>query len=175
MNEADLYAAAEKLASVNETEFYRAQARALNRAINTARAAMSQGIRKHYNIPASVIKGTAKIKKASAAMQAASLSCVGRPVDLTKFKVNITKRNGVMAEVRKGEKRRLPHSFFVSTARASGLFHRETSSRLPIQKEFGPSVPQMACNENVQDIMDERSQDMYWRTLEHEVMRRLEK
>ena len=56
----------------------------------------------------------------------------------------------------------------------AGLYHRASESRLPIQREFGPSVPQMAGETNVSKGVQDRMQEVFQTRFEHEVMRRLE-
>lgn len=42
-----------------------------------------------------------------------------------------------------------------------GIFHRVTTSRLPIEKEFTLSVAQMAGNVNVIDTVEDRMQRVF--------------
>ncbi len=143
---------------------------AMNRAITAGRTQLSKGIREKYIIRAADIKGTLSTKKATSGNMQASVSSEGRPIELIKFKVRKLK-SGYFAQVKKGGGGRLPHSFFVSVGKA-GLYHRETSSRLPIQREFGPSIPKMASDTNVSATVEKRIQEVFQARFAHEMGRR---
>ena len=149
-----------------------ATAAALNRAVIAGRTAVSKGIRERYTIRASDIKDQVRIKCATKDSLEASVTISGSPIDLTNFRVRISRR-GAYAQVKKGGGGILPRSFFMVVGRA-GLYHRASESRLPIQREFGPSVPQMAGETNVSQGVQERMQEVFQARFEHEVMRRWE-
>jgi hypothetical protein len=149
-----------------------ATAAALNRAVIAGRTAVSKGVREHYTIRASDIKGQVCIKRAAKSSLEAAVTISGSPIDLTNFRVRISRR-GAYAQVKKGSGGILPRSFFMAVGKA-GLYHRASESRLPIQREFGPSVPQMAGETNVSKGVQERMQEVFQTRFEHEVMRRLE-
>lgn len=146
--------------------------RSLNRSIVAARTAASKEIRQNYVIKAGTVKKHMRLKKASYSNLSASLISEGSPIDLMQFKVKVKKKGTIFATVKRGAGGPLPHSFFVTT-KSPGLFHRKEKTRLPIQREFGPSVPQMMGNENVVDGIKDRAADVFNRTLEHEIYRQL--
>ncbi|WP_026766125.1 phage tail protein [Selenomonas ruminantium] len=150
-----------------------AQAAAMNRAILGGRTALSKGIREQYIIPASTVKGKMTMKKARGGLLQASLTVKGSPIDLMKFRTRISK-HGVFAQVKRGGGGSLPHSFFVGTGRA-GIYHRASESRLPIQREFGPSVPQMAGERHVSESVSDRMKEVMETRLSHEISVRLER
>lgn len=149
-----------------------ATAAALNRAALAGRTAVSKGIREHYTIRASDIKGQVKIKRATRDDLDAVVTVSGSPIDLTNFRVRISRR-GVYAQVKKGGGGVLFRSFFMAVGKA-GLYHRSSKPRLPIQREFGPSVPQMAGEALVSQGVQERMREVFQARFEHEVMHRLE-
>lgn len=150
----------------------RAAAAALNRAVIAGRTAVSKGIRERYTLKATDIKEQVRIKRAARNSLDAEVTVTGTPVDLTKFRVRISGR-GIYAQVKKGGGGTLRRSFFMAVGKA-GLYHRSSKSRLPIQREFGPSVPQMAGEINVSRGVEERMQAVFRERLAREVAYRLE-
>ena len=144
----------------------------LNRAILASRTALSKGVREIYTIKASDVKSNMTMKKSTAGTLTATLTVKGSPIPLTNFSVSVRKGD-ISARVKKGGGGSLPHSFFVVT-KGVGIYHREASSRLPIQQEFGPSAPQMAGEPGVIDRAEERAQEVFESRLEHEIYARLE-
>ena len=134
-----------------------ATVRALNRSMMTARTAGGKGVREKYTIKSSDVKAKTYIKKARYGKLTASLVANGSPIDLMKFKVRV-KKKGIFAEVKKGSGGIMPHSFFITTGNM-GIYHRTGTGRLPIQRDFGPSVPQMMGNADVTQIMEKESQN----------------
>ena len=149
-----------------------ATAAALNRAVLAGRTAVSKGIRGQYTIRAADIKDQARIKRATKDDLSARIEVSGTPIDLTKFRVRISGK-GAYAQVKKGGGNTLPHSFFMAVGKA-GLYHRASASRLPIQREFGPSVPQMAGDTEVRGGVEARMQEVFRARIVHEVAYRLE-
>lgn len=149
-----------------------AAATALNRAVIAGRTAVSKGVRERYTIQASNIKGQVRIKRAVKSDLEAAVIISGAPIDLTNFRVRISRR-GVYAQVKKGGGGVLSRSFFMAVGKA-GLYHRSSRSRLPIQREFGPSVPQMTGESHVSQDVQERMHEVFQTRFEHEAIRRLE-
>ena len=140
---------------------------ALNRAVLAGRTAVSKGMRAHYTIRAADVNR----KKARRGQLSALLTARGAPIDLMKFKVRIG-RKGVFAQVKKGGGGKLARSFFVGIGRA-GLYHRAATTRLPIQREYGPSIPQMAGETNVSAAVNTRMEEVFQTHFMHEVDYRL--
>jgi len=145
---------------------------ALNRAVLAGRTAVSKGMRVRYTIRAADVKGAMNMKVARRGQFRALLTARGAPIDLMKFKVRIG-RKGIFAQVKKGGGGKLPHTFFVSAGRA-GLYHRAATTRLPILREYGPSIPQMAGETNVSAAVNERMEEVFQTHFMHEVNYRLE-
>ena len=49
----------------------------------------------------------------------------------------------------------------------AGIYHRATKKRLPIEREFTLSVPQMAGNVNVSAAVQKRMSEVFVERLEH--------
>ena len=146
----------------------KALGRSINRGLTAMRTAISKETRSKYVVKAADIKNTLDVKKASYQHLSGKIVSTGRPLDLTKFRYRIKKRGGIYTQVKKGGGGTLPHSFFVTTSNA-GLYHRVSRERLPIQREFGPSIPQMIGNEAVSAKIQERGRTVYERELEHQI------
>lgn len=146
----------------------KALGRSINRGLTAMRTAISKETRSKYVVKAKDIKGTLEVKRASHQHLSGKILSTGSPMDLTKFRYRIKKRGGIYAQVKKGGGGTLPHSFFVTTGKA-GLYHRETRERLPIQREFGPSIPQMIGNEAVTMKIQERGREVFERELAHQI------
>ncbi len=142
-----------------------AMSSATNRALVAGRTMLSKGIRSEYNIRAGTIKSHTKLKKASKGTTSGELKVSGRPIDLMEFSPTIRKGGMVSVRVKKTRKK-LPHSFFVAVGKA-GLYHRTTRKRLPIEREFSLSVPQMAGNVNVSNAVQKRMSEVFVERLEH--------
>ena len=151
----------------------KAVANSLNRSIVAARTAISKGIRGEYVVSAGDVKKNIRLDRAKPGKLSASVTFKGAFLELTKFKVKSRKGRGIQAQIKRGRSFNLPHSFFVATGHA-GTYHRSSKASYPIDLEFGPSVPQMAGNAKVTEPAILRAQDVFSRTLEHEIFARLE-
>lgn len=138
---------------------------ATNRALLAGRTVLSKGIRSEYSIKAGTIKQHTKLKKAPKGAQSGELRVSGRPIDLMEFSPRIGRGGMVSVRIKKARKK-LPHSFFVTVGKA-GLYHRTTRKRLPIEREFTLSVPQMAGNVNVSTAVQKRMSEVFVERLEH--------
>ena len=78
---------------------------------------------------------------------------------------------GVLSEVRRGEIRHLPHSFIniERHGNMNGVFHRESSKRLPIYQNHGSSLPEMLSANSV----SKRISNILIRKYESELARNL--
>lgn len=140
---------------------------ALSRSLTAGRATVSKGIRENYVIKAANIKSA--IRTHRTAKGEAQLLIEGAPLDLMKFKVRITRR-GVKANVKRGGGKFLAH--YVKKA---GIFSREGTSRLPIKRRYGPSLPQMVGAVEVKENVLQRMEDVFEERFMREIERRLSK
>ena len=162
--------------------------KSLNRAMTNAAVTLSQEIRKDYNIKAGEIKGSIKKTRANPGTLSAEVKSKGSVIPLDKFKTSrlmTTSNKGdvksvslnkkvVKAAVKKGAMKPVLGAFVVSLHGAK-IFKRETKKRLPINRLFGPSVPQMGSNEKIAEAVNDKAEGMYSRTLDHEITRLLER
>lgn len=54
-----------------------------------------------------------------------------------------------------------------------GVFNRVENGKFPIVQRYGPSVPQMLENANVQKYVEDRATEMLAKRMEHEIDRML--
>lgn len=153
--------------------------RALNRAATTVNATVRKEVRKVYNIKAKDVSDTLKKTKATRSDLRAAVISSGSPIGLDKFKVspktvNPRRKSPIKIGVKKSNLKRVMGAF-VADVNGIKVFKRKTKKRLPIERLFGPSVPQMLENENVTDVVKKKGQDTFDQRLEHEINRILER
>lgn len=149
--------------------------RAINRAAHVAKAQATRSVRQNYNIKHGDVSKTIKVKTASPADLAASISSVGSPLKLMTFRVTPSspkKVKQVTVGVKKGSRKRIKGAFV--TEMNSGhvnVFTRVSTSRLPIRGHYGPSVPQMIGNESVVSVVEDKAYNELDKRLNHEINR----
>lgn len=154
-------------------------ANALNRAINTVAAHVSREVRKEYNIKAKDVKATLRKVRASRANLSAMVSSRGEVVPLDRFKVSPKtvqpkRKKTIKVAVKKTGLKPLLGAF-VADIHGIKVFKRVTKHRLPIQRMFGPSIPQMLGNEEIRNKINREGKEMFERRLDHEINRILGK
>ncbi|WP_319403150.1 phage tail protein [uncultured Anaeromusa sp.] len=159
----------------------RAAASAINRSAETARTEAVRGVRNEYVIQSKRIRETISIEKASSSNLSAFVRSKGRPRALTYFKVNpknIPKRKQrrLKAQVKHSSGGGMIKGAFLARMKSGhlGVFNRLGKDRFPIVQRYGPSVPQMLENENVQNHVEARSAEMLEKRMEHELSRMFE-
>lgn len=149
-----------------------ATARAINRALQGARAAAVKAIRERYTVRATDIRETLKIKKATKSDLEGSLTSRGTKLDInaSHFKVRPrtdttgNRQRKVVAEIVKGSPFEVQRGFIYN----SQVFRREGRTRLPIAKQVGPAVPQMLEQDDVLQRTTEVISERFRERLEHE-------
>jgi len=156
--------------------------RAINRAATNAKTNMSKKVREQYVIKASDIKSTINISKATSSKPYAIVKSTGKKIDLTMFKINPKDarpqnqpKGGYKSQIKKeGGLKVVPRGFLVNARGGLGFFQRTGSSRMPIARLMGPSVPQMIGNKNVIESIEKEAQSMLNNRIDHELQRILE-
>ncbi|MFC4403316.1 phage tail protein [Gracilibacillus xinjiangensis] len=153
--------------------------RALNRAVTTVNSNVKKEVRKEYNIKAKDVSETLQKTRANKSDLRASVTSKGSPVGLDKFKVspktiNPNRKSPIKIGVKKSSLTKVMGAF-VTDINGSKVFKRSGKSRLPVERLFGPSVPQMLGNENVVQVIEEKGQETFQKRLEHEIGRILKK
>jgi hypothetical protein len=151
---------------------------ALNRALTTVASNISKETRQDYNIKAADIKATLTKTKASRTSMNAIVKSKGNLIPLDRFKVSPKKvspkrKASIKIGVKKNGMKTLSGAF-VADINGLKVFRREGRKRLPIDRLFGPSVPQMLKSEDVRRRINEEGKDMFYRRLDHDITRILQ-
>lgn len=148
---------------------------ALNRAVTNVASNVSKEVRKEYVIKASDIKSTLTKTRATRTSLQAIVKSRGELVPLDRFKVSPRtvqpkRKKPIKVAVKKdGLKETL--GAFVADISGIKVFKRTSKKRLPIDRLFGPSVPQMIGNEEIRKKINREGQDTFNNRLEHEINR----
>lgn len=153
--------------------------RALNRAATNVKSNASKKAREIYRIKAQDVNKTFKIKRASRNSLGASVVSSGGSIGLEKFKTNARvpsakKPRAFKAAVKKQGSLRTILRGFVANISGVKVFQRTSKKRLPIQRLFGPPVPQMVDNPEVRRYIEEQAVATYEKRLDHEIKRVME-
>lgn len=148
--------------------------RALNRAAMNARTNAVNKARENYNIKATDVRKTITIRKANKNALGAMVISKGSTVPLIKFKVSpkkrTKKRKAIKAAVKKGPLKEVGGAF-IGDVHGSKVFKRVGNSRLPINRLFGPSIPQMLGNRSVKEYIETEAIKIFDKRLTHEINR----
>lgn len=155
-------------------------ANAANRAATTIVASIKKEVRSKYHIKAGDIQNTIVRKKATRSTLYTEVRSKGNLIGLDKFKVlpknpNPKRKKPIRVAVKKEGGAKQLVSSFVADIYGNKVFERKGKNRLPIQRLFGPSVPQMIDNADVRNKIEQAGIDMFSKRLEHEMNRLLEK
>lgn len=153
--------------------------RALNRAATNVNSNIKKEVRNEYNIKAGDINETLSVTKASKMSLVAQVKSSGALIPLDKFKVSPKtvnpKRKGQIKIGVKKDGLKTVMGAFVADINGKKVFQRESKSRLPIKKLFGPSVPQMLGNEEIRVEIERQGQETFENRLDHEINRILDR
>ncbi|CAM3851193.1 MULTISPECIES: phage tail protein [Paenibacillus] len=153
--------------------------RALNRAATNVKSNASKKAREIYQIKAQDVNKSFKITRASRNSLGATVVSSGGSIGLEKFKINVRdpsakKPRVFKAAVKKQGSLRTILRGFVANISGVKVFQRTGKERLPIQRLFGPPVPQMVDNPEVRRFIEEQAVETFEKRLEHEIKRVLE-
>lgn len=153
---------------------------ALNRAVTNIAANISKEVRKDYNVKSSDIKGTLEKTRATRSNIDAIVRSRGELFPLDRFKVSPRKvepkrKKPIKVAVKKDGLKPLERAF-VASINGLKVFQRTNRNvkRLPIERMFGPSIPQMIDHEPTIDKIEMEGRNMVYRRLDHEINRILE-
>lgn len=152
---------------------------ALNRAVTTVASTISKEVRKEYIIKAADIKETLEKGKANKTNLSAIVKSRGNLIPLDRFKVSPRKvspkrKTPIKIAVKKDAAKPLKGAF-VGDIHGIKVFKRSSRKRLPIDRLFGPSIPQMIGNEDVREKINTEGREMFERRLDHEINRILQR
>lgn len=128
-----------------------AASRALNKTLANVRTVASKEIREERALSAKVTKDALTIERATRQKLYGALVASGRPIPLSKYQARQGKR-GVTVKVSPGGRKTVIHAgnkAFIVGKIGGHVFARETKSRLPIKKLYGPSIPSTFIKDKV--------------------------
>lgn len=137
----------------------KAMDRALQVAAMKMRTRISKEARQIYNVKAGDIARTVRLQRLR--------NPVGRVLVYTGYKIGLDhfgartkvvktargRRVGATVQVRKDGGRKLLKGGFIADIHGAKVFTRAGASRLPIEKKFGPSIPEMVGNKFIDAIV----------------------
>lgn len=155
----------------------KAVARAVNRAAQSAKVAAIRKATQEYVIKRARISETFEVGRATPSQPSAFIRSKGRPRALPYFRTRPRQvprkkpRKALFAQVKQGGGGTIRGAFLARMKSGHlGVFHRtDGSSSLPIQQNYGPSVPQMLRSPSVSAFIREKAQAVLGERLEHEV------
>ncbi|MEK3955311.1 phage tail protein [Psychrobacillus sp. FSL K6-1464] len=150
-------------------------ASALNRGMSNMQANIKAEVRKEYHIKAGDINVTLRKNRANKSNLSASVASVGGAIPLDKFKVspksvNPRRKSTISIAVKKDGAKKFKGAF-MAEINGPKLFIRVKKTRLPIERLFGPSIPQMIGREEIVQRIQLEGRETFERRLDHEIDR----
>ncbi len=162
-----------------QAELNRAVPRAMNWIGDRGRTAVSRAIRTRYTVKAKAVNNALVVIKAKPGVFEVTIRAAGRPIAIINFSARQTKA-GVTVNVMNGRKL-FPHAFLAKMPTGHvGVYDRKPGTQLgkrgkmilnrKIGKEFyGPSVPAMFSNKDMQSVITRVVDDNFSSRLTHEL------
>ena len=155
----------EQLRALKGDKAYKAMSSAAKRAASHAKTVGTKGVRRTYTIDAASIKAATSVRGTEGG---AVLRIAGPRRGVNHYKAR-KRRQGIFVSIKKGSGDIVPRSFAYSNT----FFKRRDSRRLPIERIFGPAVPQLFENDAVQNEVMEAASKKYEERVRHEIGRLL--
>ena len=149
--------------------------RSFNRALSEGRTAATREVAKQYTLKAKDVRPSFAMHQASRSSLNAELVSRGARLPLETFahrpRTDTTgnKRKEIRVSVRRGALKPLGQAFVYR----GQILQRLGSTRLPVQKKFGPAIPSMLEDNQVADVVVETLSKSVDKRLEHETIRLL--
>ena len=154
-----------------------ASASVLNKALQAGRTTGVREVTKRYTIKAKDVRPAIELRRAKKSDLGAEMFISGTNISMKRFAhkpaadttganrkpVRMARKVGAWENVERG---------FVWRGH---VFQREGRGRLPIEKQFGPSVPGMFGNDQIVDKIEDKMVEVVDKQLEHETNRILNK
>lgn len=169
--------------------------RSINRSLTSGKTALTKGIRKTYTVNREALSDAISVTRASMSRLEGSVNAKGKPLSARHFAhdpagkdTTGSSRKTVRIAIKKGKTSALKTGFIWDGGWGtekhaiylrSGGKVRATKGRHAgkkymvdkLKKMTGPSVPQMAGNEEVSEAVEKRVQEIFERRLTHETNR----
>ncbi|HZW11896.1 MAG TPA: phage tail protein [Noviherbaspirillum sp.] len=164
---------AKMIGDLSEDVARKAAARAATRTVEQGRTKMSRDIRADFNLPASTVKDSLQVNKASASKGLsgieASLEALtrrGRSMNVIRFGARQTKK-GVTVQIRKGGGRKVVRNAFIANDGRT-VFQRVGKKRFPIRAVQTVGVSQMFNTRRINDGVVRMIEEKYPEIFERE-------
>ena len=149
---------------------------ALNRAMTNMASNLPKKVREHYHVKAGTVKDTLNVTKSTKATLKAEVRSSGKVIGLDHFKVTpktVQPRRKKQLKIAVSKKAGMKQIMgaFISNLNGVKVFKREGKERLPINRLFGPSVPQMADEEGIVEHVNQQGYITFEKRVDHEVDR----
>ena len=153
--------------------------RAVNRTVTNVKSNISKQVRAGYVIKASDVKNSLHITKATTSKPYAIVRSAGKKIDLTKFRISPKEpntknppRGGYKSQVKRTEGlKAVDRGFLAYTNGSLCFFQRISSSRMPVKRLMGPSIPEMINHPKIINYVEEQAGNMLESRLAHELER----
>lgn len=166
-----------------------AMSKALNRALDSSKTALVNAVNADYTVSKAKIRKTTSVKKSNANNLQGTIYSKGGSIPLLEFKVspstvNPNRRTPLKVSVKRGSNKTIPNIFIANDLNGhkriferTGVFHNPSKGnnigkrREKLDAKFGPSVPFMAGNDDVADIIVARAGEQLQNRIDHEINR----
>ena len=153
----------EQLQALKGDKVHAAISAAAKRAASHAKSIGTKHVRQTYTIDAASIKAATSIR---ATQDGAILRIAGPRKSVGHYKAK-KRKGGIFVSIKKGSGDIVPRSFAYSNT----FFKRQGKARLPIERIFGPAVPQLFGNEAIREEIAAKAMQKYEERIRHEVGR----
>ena len=158
----------------NGSSIHKAVYNALKRAAESGKTQAGRYAAEKYTISKgqfmSHVRAKVRQSGGSEGVDSVTIMFAGQVIPLIEFHTRFSKSGGISATVKRGEGGVLEHAFILNKTGVN-VYERVTSSRLPIEKKYGPSAAHMMQNPDVIENMDEHITKVFNERIEHEITR----
>lgn len=170
----------EKVLATMPKKVKKAASMSVNKTARSTRTLMARSASKTYFVTVGNARETINVtKKAGGDDLTAEVVSRGRPISFAKFKVNPlkvqhkgSKNRKLRVHVKRGSaEKRLDRAFTMAIGSGVGVFERTGRARFPVRKLFGPAVPSMLKDENIQDTIKKTASEKLNAELDRQIRR----
>ena len=154
----------EQLFAMSGDKVHVAMSRAAKRAASHAKSIGTKHVRQTYTIDAASVKAATSIKSTQ---DGAVLRIAGPRKSAGHYKAK-KRKGGIFVSIKKGSGDIVPRSFAYSNTFRK---REEGVPRLPIERIFGPAVPQLFGNNAIKEEIADEAMKKYEERIRHEVGR----
>lgn len=148
----------------------RALSSTVNKLATQGRTRINKSIREDWRVKVGAVNRAITIRKAKIGGKESIILGTGSAIPVIDFAARQTKK-GVTYAAKKSQGRLLIKSAFIATIQGgdASVFKRKFKKRFPINKKFGPAIPQMMKSEDQLNVVNELLREKSQPTLQHEI------